>query len=164
MPKLKKNKYRLLGTKKVSIEHIYRKFKPHLEYYIQKYHDNNGDPVLFTNSTIAMFAKKYANIGTKIWDTYQEEPFVRENCEYYKCFDKPYMIRICKRIISVTDSIKSIGYLGGKHKKNLIGLVARTNDMGKVDGFNLISGKHRAAGCIANGMKKIKCNIYEEVA
>lgn len=165
LSKLKKNKYALVSTITVSTDMIYKRYKPQLENLVLKYHRiDNGHPMLFVNTPIAMFANKYVKIGEDIWDVYKTEPFVLENCEFYNCYDDKYKIEMCKRLIKVVDSVKKRGYLGGKYKNNFIGLCIGVNPkFGAVNGYELISGKHRAAAGLAIGMKKMKCRIYKEV-
>lgn len=161
--KLKKGLYQLIGTKYVDTDKIYFRFKENHAGLINKYHINGcGHPMLFKNTPIASFAFDYVKEQLNS-DIYCHR-FIGYYCDFYNCYTTEYKQELVKRIISVIKSVEKIGYAEGKYKKRLIGLCEGVNPKyGMVDGYELISGKHRCAACIALGKERIKCQIYRQV-
>lgn len=158
MGKLKKGKYKLLGVKKIKSESLYSAYKKSQEVFVEKYHKHDGNPLLFYNTPIYIFAKDYVDNGKKFLRRLDSSAFVLCSMERYNHYVEKYKTDLAKRIMKIVDSIRKHGYSTGKYKGKLIGVVQR-----KTDGYVLISGKHRAAACLALGIKKLKCNLYRNV-
>lgn len=154
----KKGKYKLVKEKTISFDEIYFNSKPELRELVEKYHGTDGDRLLFKNNPIALAAKAYVDNGDEFWSYLKESPFFKMSCERYNCSGDDYLQAIGNRIIDIIKSIKKHGYSQGKFKDKAVGVVIKDNG-----GYEIISGKHRAAACFALGIKEIKCKTYKKI-
>lgn len=155
--KTKKGKYIYRKTKEISFDNIYCVDKDEMKPLIEKYHSDNGDPLLFTNSPICSFAESYFRDKVNFTKTTVKHPFILYSFERYGTHTDAYRKELQDRIISIVNSVEKYGYAKGKYSDKIVCVCVR-----KDGGYYLISGKHRAAACVAVGMKKIKCNVYKE--
>lgn len=158
MKKVKKGKYRFLRRSKVKMDRIFINTKPELQSLVEKYHCGTGNPLSFVNSPIARFAQEYVKNPEDIQKNYREHPFVMMSCERYACYEDAYRRDLLSRISSVVDSIRSHGYASGKYTNKLVCLVRLAKGR-----YEIISGKHRAAGCFALGMDEIDVFVYVKI-
>jgi len=158
MAKLKKGKYKFLKVKKIKSDELFSLYKKILEPLVEKYHRHDGDPWLFYNTPIYLFAKEYVDDKKNFVKNLDRSFFVLCSMKRYNYYEEKYKKELAKRIMKIVDSIKKNGYAKGKYKHDLIGIIKR-----EIKGYSLISGKHRAAACLALGMKIIKCNLYKKI-
>jgi hypothetical protein len=156
--KLKKGKYKLVGPCKIKTSELYNLYKSSLLSYVKKYHTKDGNPWLFYNGPIYLFAKDYVDNGKEFTSRASESAFVKCSMERYSVYTKKYERELVSRIMNAVDSVRKYGYSKGKFKGKLIGVIRRQQG-----GYELISGKHRAAACLALGMRKIICKLYRKV-
>jgi len=156
--KLKKGKYRFVRIMKVSSSQLYSLRKSPLDKLVKKYHLHDGNPWLFYNTPIYLFAKDYVANKKGFKNRAMKAPFVQYSMERYNVYTEQYKNNLIQRVISIVKSIKKHRYAKGKYRNKLICVIKR-----KDGGYELISGKHRAAACLALGMDAIKCNLYKKV-
>lgn len=153
---LKKGKYKFLRRDFIKFKNLYYVYKPELDHLIKKYHIlNNGDSMLFVNSPIYDFAVKYVTDSLSFASDFENYVFVLYSMERYSCYDKSYAHQLSRRMMNIVDSIRKNGYACGKFKNKLVCVCVRESG-----GYEVISGKHRLAACLALGTKKVMCNIY----
>jgi hypothetical protein len=156
-----------VAIKIIPVDKLYHGYKPGLREFMDKYFRHEGNPLLWINTPICMFACEYVNKGRSILDTLDTTSFIRY--EYERYFDAEtvkndtHKLNAAKRVMKIVDSIRKHGYAKGKykHKKHLInvarGFVSPWGD--DPGGYSLIGRKHRAAACVALGMTHIKVKV-----
>lgn len=162
---IKKGKYQFVGNIKIKSSQIYLKFNPSHMVYVEKFHRlDNGHPMLLKNCPVTLTAIEFVKMGKKIFDDLDATPYVQYNCAYYGVTSRKHKKRIVKRVVSIVKSIRKHGYAKGKYSNNTIGVIRGVNPyFGNVTGYELISGKHRCAACVALGKKKIKVGLWKYV-
>ena len=156
--KLKKGKYKFVKTVDIDANSLYSVNKPSLSHFVEKYHLKNGDPLLFYNTPIYLFAKSCVDDPKAFARDAGDSSFVQCSMERYNVHTKEYLDELVERMASIVNSIKKHGYAKGKFKNKLIGVVKNGSR------YELISGKHRAAACLSLGIKKVKCNLYKDIS
>ncbi len=156
--KLKKGKYKFVKRIKIQSGELYSAPKPGLKVFVEKYNRQDGNPLLFYNTPIYLFAKDYVDNQRGFAARASESRFVKYSMERYNVYTKKYEIELVDRIVSIVKSVRKHRYAKGKFRDKLICVIPR-----KGGGYELISGKHRAAACLAIGMNRIKCNVYQQV-
>lgn len=158
---VKQRYYKCVGQKKVHVDKIYMKFWDSLLPCVENYHQHEGHPMHIYNCPIYLAARDYVVRGKAILKDIDAIPFVQKNCHYYNDYSKAYKTRVIKRLIACVESIRKHGYLKGEFKRRFPGLAIDVNNhFGSVNGYEIISGKHRIAAVVALGRKRIKCDIW----
>jgi hypothetical protein len=155
-------------TKEIPTKKLYHIYKPHLKAIYEKYHRHDGNPMLWKNTPLTIFSSEYLRLGKNILKVLDEQPFIR--CEYERYFNNEnvkndtHKYIAAQRVMDIVDSIQEHGYLLGKYKKRKgsfkykirvrKGFVSPYGS--DPNGYSLVSRKHRAAACVALGMKKVK--------
>lgn len=156
--KLKKGKYKFIKVVKIKSDELYSIHKSSLDKFVKKYHRHEGDPLLFYNTPIYLFAKDYIDNKQGFAERARKSPFVQCSMERYNVYTKKYEKELVSRMMNIVRSIRKYRYSRGKFRNKLICVVIK-----KGGGYELISGKHRAAACLALGMEIIKCNLYKQI-
>ncbi len=132
--------------------------KPELCHVVAKYHLHDGNPLQFYNTPIYLCAKDYVRDPKNFTRTLSDSIFVQYSMDRYNYYADEYAKELGRRIRHIVDSINKHGYSKGKYKNKLICVIKKSSKH-----YVLISGKHRAAACLALKIKKITCNLYEDL-
>ncbi len=152
----------------IPLAKLYHGYKEKLVPIYDKYFRHNGNPLLWENTPIAIFAVDYAAEGKKILEKLDEHVFIRYEYDRYADADTvkndTHKFNAAKRVMSIVDSIRKHGYAKGKFKasNNIVRVMKGfKSPYGEdKDGYTLLSRKHRAAGCVGAGLKEMKVRVY----
>ena len=158
-----------IKTIKIPVGHLYHGYKPSLVLYYEKYFCHEGNPLLWINTPICKFAVDYVKKGKKVFHNLDDCDFIKYEYERYS--DAPavkndtHKTKAAHRVIKIIESIRKHGYAEGKfkHQKYLINVIKGFKSPYGDDshGYTLWTRKHRAAACVALGMKKITVKVYK---
>jgi len=163
-----KKKRKLIGIMKIKSADLYFPYKPKQEEFYKKFfHWEADNPLWFYNTPIFLFAQEYAKIRRSILDHIQETAFIQYIFERYKVPSKKkkaVALENATRLMNLFDSIKKHGYAKGKFDKPsfLINIIRGSKSPYLMDKsvYTLYTHKHRAAACLALGMKRIRVKVY----
>ena len=164
-----------MSIKIINLDYLYYGYKESLIPYYDKYFfHGNGHILNFKNAPITLFAIDYVKMGKKVLDNLDSHVFIKYEYDRYSDAESvkndTHKYKAAQRIIDIVDSIRKYGYCEGRydHSRYMIrvkeGFVssyeneptAYGNDP---NGFTLHTRKHRAAACIALGIKEVKVKI-----
>jgi len=150
--------------KQIRTSKLYNIYKPPLKEIYEKYHRHDGNPLLWKNMPITIFASEYLRLGKNILKVLDEQPFIRYEYERYSGWENvendTHKYIAAQRVMDIVDSIKKHGYLRGKYKKVRFRIRVKRGFVSPYGsdpkGYTLVTRKHRAAACVALGMEKVK--------
>ena len=151
----------------IDLNNLYFPYKEDLVEYYDKYFAKDGNVLNFKNHPLTIFAKDYVRLGKRVLDNLDDHVFIKYEYDRYRDADtvknNTHKHNATKRIMNLIDSIKKYGYCEGRfnHSRFMI----RVNKVFKSpygdneNGYTLKTRKHRAAACIALGIKNVKVRI-----
>ena len=158
---IKKKSLKCVGQKSVSLSHIYMTVWPEIVPIVLKYHETNGHPMQIYNCPIYSAALYCVQHGRKVFDHIDDLNFVKMNCEYYKNNSQKYKVTMVRRLRKIIKSIRKNGYAAGNYNARYSGLRRGVSPLfGAVNGYEIVSGKHRIAAAAALGYKSMVCDIW----
>ena len=157
-----------MSIKIINLDYLYCGYKESLIPYYDKYFFHGSGNILnFKNAPITLFAIDYVKIGKKVLDNLDSHVFIKYEYERYADAESvkndTHKYKAAQRVIDIVDSIRKYGYCCGKydHSKHMIrvktGFVSPYGD--DPNGFTLYTRKHRAAACIALGIKEVRVKV-----
>lgn len=159
---------KLLGVQVISADKLYHGYKESLRPYYEKYFRQEPHPLLWCNTPISIFVEDYIKMGKEILDHLDDHLFIRYEYERYSdsetVKDDSHKFNAARRIINMVDSVREHGYAKGKfnNKKHLIRVEKgfKSPYGSDLDGFKLLSRKHRAAAVVGMGIKEFKVRVH----
>ena len=164
-----------MSIKIINLDYLYYGYKESLIPYYDKYFFHGSGHILnFKNAPITLFAIDYVKMGKKILDNLDSHVFIKYEYDRYSDAESvkndTHKYKAAQRIIDIVDSIRKYGYCEGKydHYRYMIrvkeGFVSSYENEpssygNDPDGFTLHTRKHRAAACIALGIKEVRVKI-----
>jgi hypothetical protein len=164
-----------MTIKIINLDNLYYVYKESLISYYDKYFfHGNGHLLNFKNAPITLFAIDYVKIGKKVLNNLDSHIFIKYEYDRYSdaesVLNNTHKYKAAQRIIDIVDSIRKYGYCCGIYdtNKHLIRVkngffssygnepTAYGNDP---NGFTLYTRKHRAAACIALGIKEVRVKV-----
>ena len=152
---------------KIPTDKLYHRYKKSLDSYYEKYFRHEGNPLLWINTPICRFAIDFVTKGTSVLNYLDDHDFIKYEydryCDAESVKNDTHKLVAAQRVIDIIESIRKHGYARGQynHPRYLInvtkGFESPYGD--DPDGYTLWTRKHRAAACIALGMKKMKVKI-----
>ena len=98
--------------KQILTSKLYHIYKPSQKEIYEKYHRHDGNPLLFKNMPITIFASEYLRLGKDILKVLDEQPFIR--CEYERYFNNEnvkndtHKYIAAQRVMDIVDSIQEV--------------------------------------------------------
>lgn len=151
----------------INLDKLYFPYKENLVEYYDKYFIKDGHVLNFKNFPLTIFAVDYVRLGKKVLDDLDNHVFIRYEYDRYSdadtVKDDTHKYNATKRIMDLVDSIKKYGYCEGKfnHSRHMIRVSRRFSSpyFDDDNGYTLKTRKHRAAACIALGIKNIRVKV-----
>ena len=152
---------------KITIDNLYHGYKEELCLFYKKYFRHDGNPLLWKNVPISLFALDYVKLGHSLLENFDEHPFIAYEYDRYKdaesVKDDSHKFNAARRIMKMVDSVEKYGYAKGKYDKpkHLIKVKRGFESPfgSDPDGYVLLARKHRAAAAYALGLKKIRVRL-----
>ena len=152
----------------IPVDKLYHGYKEELVPFYEKYFAKDGNPLLWKNVPLTIFASDYVKLGKEILKHLDSHCFIQNEYSRYADAESvkndTHKFAAARRIMKMVDSVKKHGYAEGKYDKpkHMIKAVKGFESPygSDKDGFTLLARKHRAAAAIALGQREIRVRVF----